>query len=529
MSKFKLTTAGRILIVVIMLAIFGGIGAFAFKSGFINIDKNSTNDSITSIIPDKSSTATPVSEDNTINLSLDEWAGWLSIVTANGGLTTQPDSVFDELGIKVNINVINDATESSNALIAGDLQAAGYTTNRVAFLSNKFKSANFDVVMPVFTNYSYGGDGIIASKNFADINTWVNARIGVPEFSEAQTIVAWFVKNSDLSEEGQNKILDNLITFATADDTAKAFFAGELDVAATWEPYLTQAKTYTNSTVVFDTKSSSSLVMDGILFDCDWAEAHRDTVEKFIQGVIMCYDQPINYDAAREVFPMYGTSSDEDIAATYANAKMASWGDNYEILTETAPMIYNQMCDIWTELGETVNKDLSNTLFDVSYIENLKSTFAGTNASSETTNANVSSDYKNSVTEMVSNNLDYESLLSKSANVTFVPDTAVFSDQATAAAELNEFVDIAKTLNGTIIVINGNINTASATEFGKNLSVNRAQAVANYLATQGIDTNRMIITGAGNAKYLADQAAGTLNSDASVYQSTDISFLRIEG
>lgn len=79
------------------------------------------------------------------------------------------------------------------------------------------------------------------------------------------------------------------------------------------------------------------------------------------------------------------------------------------------------------------------------------------------------------------------------------------------------------------IVINGNINTASATEFGKNLSVNRAQAVANYLATQGIDTSRMIITGAGNAKYLADQAAGTLNSDASVYQSTDISFLRIEG
>ena len=34
--------------------------------------------------------------------------------------------------------------------------------------------------------------------------------------------------------------------------------------------------------------------------------------------------------------------------------------------------------------------------------------------------------------------------------------------------------------------------------------------------------------GSGNAKYQADKAAGALSSDASVYQSTDISFMRIE-
>lgn len=64
--------------------------------------------------------------------------------------------------------------------------------------------------------------------------------------------------------------------------------------------------------------------------------------------------------------------------------------------------------------------------------------------------------------------------------------------------------------------------------FRQQLSANRAQTVANYLASQGIDQNRLIITGSGNAKYQADKAAGTLSGDASVYQSTDISFLRIE-
>ena len=526
MSKFKLTKAGRILIAVIVLAIIGGVGAFAFKSGLISLDKKPSSSK-----PSGSTAQTVTntsSEDDTIHLSLDEWSGWLAIVTANNGLTTQPGSVFDQLGVNVEIHVINDATESSNALISGDLQAAGYTTNRVAFLSNKFKSANFDVIMPVFSNYSYGGDGIIASVNYADIDTWANARIGVPEFSEAQTLVAWFVNNSDLADADKQKIMDNLITFGTADDTARAFFAGELDVAATWEPYLTQAKTFTNSTVMFDTKSSSSLVMDGIVFDKEWAENHRDTVEKFIQGVIMSYDQPIDYDAAREVFPMYGTSSDEDISATYANAKMCSYADNEEILKNTAPMIYNQMCDIWEDLGETVDRDLVNALFDASYLEGIANAFEGTSANSQTTNIEVSNEYKESVANSVANNINYDSMLSKTANVTFVPDTAVFTDQATAAAELNEFVDIANTLNGTLIVINGNINTENPTEFGKNLSQTRAQAVANYLATQGIDSSRMIIVGNGNAKYMQDKAAGAVNPDKSVYQSTDIAFMRIE-
>ena len=40
--------------------------------------------------------------------------------------------------------------------------------------------------------------------------------------------------------------------------------------------------------------------------------------------------------------------------------------------------------------------------------------------------------------------------------------------------------------------------------------------------------DRLIVTGSGNAKYQADKAAGTLSGDASVYQSTDISFMRIE-
>lgn len=248
-KRFRLTKAAKILIMVLIVALIGG-GIFAgVQTGVIQTKKDKkesivakTDDTDTNKENSANKDNKTADDDTTINLSLDEWIGWKSIIDANGGLTTQSGSIYDKLGVKVNINVINDATQSSNALIKGDLNAAGYTINRTAFLSKKFTDAGKEVVMPYITNYSNGGDGIIAKSSIQNVNDLVNAKIGVPEFSEAQTLVVWFVNNSDLSAKKKAKIIDNLVLFSTPDDAAKAFFAGQIDVAATWEPYLTQAK-----------------------------------------------------------------------------------------------------------------------------------------------------------------------------------------------------------------------------------------------------------------------------------------------
>lgn len=244
MKRMKLTTAGRVVIFVIVLALLAGIGGFGYNYYKNNIadDKpisSGTQSGSTSQKPTtKPSAGKTDTSDPVINLSLDEWVGWKPIIDANQGLTTQPGSIFDQLGIKVNINIINDATASSNALITGELNAAGYTTNRTAFLSGKFQEAGLDVVMPVFTNYSAGGDGIIAKSGINTVNDLLGKKIGVPRFSEAQTLVAWFVNKSDLSDADKQSIIDNMILFDDASETGEAFFAGQLDVAATWQPYL---------------------------------------------------------------------------------------------------------------------------------------------------------------------------------------------------------------------------------------------------------------------------------------------------
>lgn len=539
-KRFRLTKAAKILIMVLIVALIGG-GIFAgVQTGVIQTkkDKSTTSETVaktettsnnedvdkknivkqTETKKDKPKTA----DDNAINVSLDEWIGWKSIIDANGGLTTQSGSIYDKLGIKVNINIINDATQSSNALIKGDLNAAGYTINRTAFLSKKFTDAGKEVVMPYITNYSNGGDGIIAKSSIQNVNDLVNAKIGVPEFSEAQTLVVWFVNNSDLSNKDKAKIIDNLVLFSTPDDAAKAFFAGQIDVAATWEPYLTQAQNMTDAHVLFSTASSSNLVMDGILFDKKFSEAHADVVEKFIQGSLEAADvYSTEFDAIREVMPMFNTASDEDIVSNTESAKLTTWKDNSNLLNGTAKTIYSDMCNVWTSIGESVNADLFNSIFDDTYINAISDKFSVTEVSNTNT-VKVTEDNKKEIQ-------DTEALLQGKASVTFIQNTAKFSDSAAASKELNKFIDIAKVLDGAIIEIAGNTDPNPESdpedEYNHKLSLQRAEAVKNYFVMNGISNGRIVVVGNGSSNPVVDNDT---DEHRAMNRRTDVSFKIIE-
>lgn len=498
-KRFKLTRVAKILIFLIVLS---GIGASVFlglKTGIIKreSDKKVSSDSNATSDTDCNVINTDKKDDKTINLSLDEWIGWKPIIDCNGGLTTQPGSIYDKLGISVNISIINDATQSSNALISGKLDASGYTINRVAFLSDKFEKSDIDVIMPYITNFSNGGDGIIAKSNIKSVNDLVEAKIGVPQFSEAHSLVVWFVNQSDLSDKEKNSIIDNLIFFETPDEAAKAFFAGQVDVAATWEPYLTQAKNMSDSHILFSTASSTSLIMDGILFNKDFAEKNPDIVSTFIDGALQANDlYETDLSTIKSVMPMFSTASDEDITSNCKSAKLMTYADNIEMFSGTARKIYSDMCNVWKSVGESVNEKLLDSLYDDTYISALEDKYIDTKVTKTDTLSSVTEENKKEL-------IDTEALLQKSATVNFLPDTAKFVDTSEASKSLDEFIDIAKVLNGTIIQIEGNISSDNDDEVGQKLSEQRANTIKQYFVMNGIDNNRIIVIGNGGKNPVA--------------------------
>ena len=536
-GKYRLTPFSKLLILLLVLAAIGG-GVFGLvKAGVITTSSNNGNEKSTSETNNKRgstnmsnngsasdidrSTVIDTSTGNTkIRLSLDEWVGYGSILIA------KEKGFYDEEGLDVEISIINDATQSSNALITNELDAAGYTINRTAFLSSKFKQAGVDVVFPFITNFSNGGDGIIAKSSIKSVNDLVGAKIGVPAFSESETLIVWFVQNSNLSDSDKKSIIDNFILFATSDDTAKAFFAGELDVAATWEPYLSQAEDMTDSHIFFSTASSRSLIMSGVTFRKDFADAHPEAISKFIKATLKASDYyTTDFDAYRKYMPMFQTASDQDIIDQASGAALTTWADNQTLLNGSAKDIYNDMCDIWASLGETVNKDAVNDIFNDSYIMALESEYKTDTVQqveTETKTVTVTEENKQDI-------IDAESLLTQSATVTFVINTAKFENTADATAKLDEFIKTAKILDGTIIEIAGNTdpnpNTDPQDTANKLLSEQRAETVKKYFVMQGIDVNRIITVGNGSSNPMYPNDT---DEHRALNRRTDVSFKIIE-
>lgn len=536
-KRFRLTKTAKIMIFVLIIALLGGGVFVGLKTGLVKTDSKSEQEVETlnpsvdreAEVSDKkadSNSENKSENTNTINLSLDEWVGYATILQANGGLTTQPGSIYDQLGIKVNINIINDATQSSNALIKGELDGAGYTINRLAFLSSKFSSANVDVVMPYITNYSNGGDGIIALSSINTIEDLVDARIGVPQFSESQAMIVWFVNQSNLSQEDKDKIINNMILFETPDEAAKAFFAGKIDVAGTWQPYLTQAENMTDSHILFSTANSTKLIMSGVIFRDDFAKENPELVSKFIDGTLQAID---SYDKELEVLrnsmPMFNGMSDEDIVGMTMDAALATWANNMDILKEDAKTIYRNMCDVWTSIGEVADSSNVDSLFDSIYMESLRDKY-------ETSIVNNDSDNESKVSVTEDNKqeiLDTTALLTKSASVNFIINTAKFTDTAEASQTLNDFIDVAKMLDGTIIQIEGNTdpnpNTDPTDEANIMLSKQRAETVKQYFIANGISADRIIVVGNGSSNPIVENDT---EEHRAMNRRTDISFKCIE-
>lgn len=311
--------------------------------------------------------------------------------------------------------------------------------------------------------------------------------------------------------------------FETPDEAAKAFFAGQVDVAATWEPYLTQAQNMSDCHILFSTASSTNLVMDGILFNNKFVEANAEVVNKFIQGSLMAADKyDTEFDAIKSVMPMFSTASDQDIIDNCSGAKLTTWKDNENLLNGSAKIMYTDMCNVWKSIGEEANADMVDSIFTDKYIQNIASEFSATEVSVDTEKTKVTEENKQEIA-------DTEALLGGTASVTFIKNTAKFSDSEAASAELDKFIDIAKILDGAIIEIAGNTDpnpdSDPKDEYNIKLSKQRAEAVKQYFIMNGISADRIVTVGNGSSNPVVDNDT---EEHRAMNRRTDVSFKIIE-
>ena len=113
--------------------------------------------------------------------------------------------------------------------------------------------------------------------------------------------------------------------------------------------------------------------------------------------------------------------------------------------------------------------------------------------------------------------------------MTFVKNTAKFSDSVSASTELDRFIGIAKVLDGAIIEIAGNtdpnLDSDPLDEYNTKLSLQRAEAVKNYFIMNGVSADRIVVVGNGSSAPIVENDT---EEHRSMNRRTDVSFKCIE-
>ncbi|MBF0395698.1 MAG: OmpA family protein [Desulfobacterales bacterium] len=511
------------------IAIIFGI-IFVFLAGivfgvinFLNKKKTISNSKV-SIESQKQLIVTKQQKSDQINLSLDQWIGWRSILMANGGLDTKDGSIFNKLGLRVNIKNIDDNEIKLNALMSKSLDAMGSTINRYAFEFAKLKKANIPVKMIIITNTSDGGDGIIAQKGIKSIEDLAGKRVALARFTEAQCLLEWCLQNSSLSTSKIESIRNNLIFTDDAGKAGETFFAGKADAAATWQPFLTQATNSTDGHILVDTKTINNFILDGIIFREDFIKYNRSTVEKFIRGIIEATnaltsnppnDSDSKYSYLVDSFPMCANLKKEEIEGMFPDAHLSDYTDNVKYLsakTGLAEEIFKQSSQIWKKIGELADPNFSFEAFDNSIIEGMNQYFQ----KNEKNIINVKAEQR----ELA---ISKSPILTKQLTINFQTGKSTILEDSYAA--LSDFSLTAKMAERSIIQIEGNTDNVGNDLANQELSAKRARAVAMYLQYQGIDPTRFITIGNGSKKPIASN--GTKDG-RSKNRRTDIMLKEIE-
>jgi NitT/TauT family transport system substrate-binding protein len=212
--------------------------------------------------------STPSSQSQPIISATNNWVGYSGHHVAVG------KKFFAEEGLKVEDLFFQSNSEQITAFLAGKVDIAWFTSGDAIQIAEKDPS----IKIIYLVDYSDGSDGIIAR----DIQSPQDAKgktVGRENILFEKILLQAYLKKAGLTESDVN------IKDMAAADAATAFASKQIDMAVTYEPYMTKAAQQGGGKVIFSTKDTN-LVADIV--------AVRDTLIKTRKSDLQAYFRAVD-------------------------------------------------------------------------------------------------------------------------------------------------------------------------------------------------------------------------------------------
>jgi NitT/TauT family transport system substrate-binding protein len=297
----------------------------------------------------------------TIHIASSTWTGYALIYLANA------KGIWRQHGLDVNFKDIEDPNDRFIALAAGRLEGMASTVD--AFARQQSNGVPAIEVFPI--DASVGGDGILAANTIGTVADLKGKTVGVNQGSVSE----WFL--AQVLEKNGLHLSDVKEQNMTSGAAGAAFVAAKLDVAVTWEPWLSKAKARTDGHVLVSSKQYPDLIMDSFAFRKDFVQKYPDTVKDFMKAYYDAFTwMQANQTEALKVIGDAVQESPSDVSADLSTMTLFDLSTGKQVMGTSSShgKIYDNVkaaADFWKAQGKIDTTVNPSDAVDPSFINSL--------------------------------------------------------------------------------------------------------------------------------------------------------------
>jgi len=508
----KVVTAIRNLVILLVVL---GIGYWAFKH-WGSKDGNVSIKGAAGPTPD-------------LVIAYNTFTGVEGIVLMNGGMDPNPNSaLYKEYGIKLTIKQMDAVKDTRSALHSGSLDAVYCTTDALPVETGSGSDLVSDGVVQIMqVNQSHGADAIVTRAGINTVADLKGKKIAYAVGTASHTLLLNVLESSSMT-------MADIQGYQVADgvEAATAFKNGQCDGALVWAPDDEDCvAAVKGSKVLISSAVASQIIADGLLVKQSVLKAKKELITKLVKAWLEG-NARINNNAQdkKEATALFakGFKFPEDIAAKSADkVYFSTLGDNINFfglnngsfMGMTGEKMYGRMSVKYTEIGLTKAPAPWRNVSDPSVIQDLM------NDKDFANNPNQAAAKVEAMPLPTPEMKKQEAQSSKIVKLEFPTNSFALDENAKALID-REIEALAQGFQKAYLRVEGNTDNVGNPVYNKKLSLNRAQAVVNYLTqSHHFDRNRFIIIGNGDTKPVAGCEANADDDCKARNRRTEFQFI----
>lgn len=258
----------------------------------------------------------------------------------------QQKQFWAKRGLDVTIVRIQGGSDRVAAMRSGSIDAAGLAADAWA----RFFNLGTDAQIVLVLNESKGADGIVARNDIKNVKDFKGKKVAFQSGISSEFLLGTVLKSAGLT------IHDIIPVDLDGGASGAAFVAHRVDVAVTFEPWLSKASA-AGGRVIVSSADYPGLIVDAVAFSNDFIAKHPDSVKAFVAGYFDAVDYMHTHpDDAAAVMGQFVGLSPADFEAQakgvhfYGRDEMRSYVDAKGPPSISA--VYKNAAEFWRAAGQ---------------------------------------------------------------------------------------------------------------------------------------------------------------------------------